>query len=146
MSELVLLPDVDVLVSQYLRSCSEMTSLLDQRVVTAMPSKAADRVWPLVRLTQFNSIDAVPNWLDGASVQVDVYAETKAQASLIGRTARMVLHAMPGAYDTGVVSGVTTAGWRYEPDPEIKNSKGNPLPRFLFDATVHAHPNQVTGS
>lgn len=138
-----LLPDVEKLVSVYLRAHTAVTALVAQRVYTVIPN-SADAEEPLVRLTQFNSLDAIPNvpHLDAAFLQVDAYGGPKAVASLIGRTVRAALADLPGTHDEGIVTGVRTAGWAYDPDGDFPTAR----PRFRFDLTVWAHPNPLTGS
>lgn len=133
MTDLLLAPDVAALVSQYLRSCDAMTDMVGQRVYTEIPNVPT---WPLVRLTQFDSRDLAVAWLDAAVLQIDAFGGGIAMASDIGRTAQALLHDMYGTHDEGVVSGVRTFGWRYQPDDTFDPAK----PRFLFTAVVAAHP------
>ena len=139
MTDLLLAPDVTALVSQYLRSRSELTDMVGQRVYTVIPNNPT---WPLVRLTQFDSIDYTVAWLDGAVVQVDAFGGGIDMASDIGRTARALLHEMYGTHDEGVVTGVRTSGWRYQPDATFDPAK----PCYLFTAVIAAHPLPTIGS
>lgn len=138
MTDLFLIPDVEALVSQYLRSRTEITDLIDDAVYTVLP---ASPPYPCIRVHQFTSDELTVGWLDRAAVQVDIWGGSKALASDIGRIARSVLGDMTGTFDEGVVTGVRTSGWRYEPDETFPTAK----PRFLFVADIAVHPSR-TGS
>lgn len=146
MTDLVLLPDVERAVSRWLRDSDDIADLVDDRVFNVIPALkkgVAEWRFPLLRVTQVDSTEAVRAWLDGAVLQVDAYGGPKAQASEVGRTARAVLDLMTGqVLDGAVVTGVRTGGWRYEPDETFPTAR----PRFLFTAVVHARPGSLLGS
>lgn len=139
MTDVFLIPDVEALVSQYLRDQSEVAALVDTRVYSIIPNTPT---YPLVRVSQFDSTDLTVGWLDGAALQIDAYADWKAAASDVGRTARAVLHNIIGSHDEGVVTGVRTSGWRYEPDRSFPTAK----PRFVFVTNLAVHPHPIPGS
>lgn len=130
-----LLPDVEALVSAYLRARSEITTLVAQRVYTALPSEPT---WPLVRLTRIGGIPVMsrPLRLDAATIQVDCYGGPKALAWEIAETCRAVLAESDRAvHSEGYVTGVQFGPMNYLPDREYSPAK----PRYTFDVDVFVH-------
>jgi hypothetical protein len=141
MTALVLLPDVEVLLSEFLRNQPEVTALVTDHVYTEIPKAPAgeDTRWPLVRLSRYGGtpVTSIPLWLDQALVQVDVFGGSKRLANRIAETCRAVLDLrLIGVHAAGVVTGVRTSGFGYHPDATYTPAK----PRYLFTATVTLHP------
>jgi len=109
-TDLILLPDVEQLVSVFLRAHDAVTALIDDRTFGATPANKTLTAEPFVRLTQFDSVSPTRGWLTGAVLQIDCYGGPKAFASLVGRTVWAALLELPGEHDDGVVTGVTNAG------------------------------------
>lgn len=139
MTDLLLMPEVDDLVRLYLQTIDDLTAEIDDRTYTIFPAGVEI---PAVRVHQFTSTAPVAGWLDSNLLQIDAVAEYRSQASRIGRIARAALRELHGVFHDGVVTGVTTFGWRYLPDDSYPKAK----PRYIFDAAVHAHPLPTIGS
>lgn len=138
-----LAPEVDQLIVDALLACTELTDLVGVDGAYTIVPAGIDFALGVVRVTQVDSILATRGWLDGNVLQVDAWAKKRSRASLIGRTARACLDRLTGTQPRGgVITGVATSGWRYEPDSEFTTA----MPRYLFTATVHAHPSPNTGS
>lgn len=136
MSDLILLPNVEALVSAFLRNHDAIIALIDDRVYTVIPSHSD---WPLIRVGQYDDQPAGQRPLHHVaySVQVEAFGGSKAQAFTLANTARAALAAeLTGAHAQGVVSGVDTRGMIDLPDESYSPAK----PRWLFSLTVYAHP------
>lgn len=131
-----LLVDAQALVSQYLRSRSEVTALVGQRVVSHL---AADQVYPALRVVRVAGapVYSVPLFFDEAWFQVDAFGGTTAQAWTLAATAQAVLTELP-SYSTalGQVTGVRFGSFA-EQDDEAFSA---PKPRWRFDVTVWTRP------
>lgn len=139
MSDLVLLPDAERLLSAWLRDQPELADLVDDRVYTILPH---DKAFPLVRLVRVSGAASLsrPLVLDEAHIQFDVWGTVKAQAFEVAATVRALLsERLIGAHDLGVVQNVTHGPLQYLPDGDFEPAK----PRYLFDVVVRtrAHPS-----
>lgn len=131
-----LLPDIEQLLSAFLRDQAEVTALVGQRVYTALPTSTT---FPAVRLTRFGGapVRQRPVHLDAADIQLDAFGGPKATALEIAETCRAVIwHRLPGEHAEGIVTGVDLGALAYSPDDTYTPAK----PRYLFTATVYAHP------
>lgn len=138
--DLILLPDVERLLSSFARQQDEVTALVDQRVYTMLP---ASPTFPAVRLTRYGGSPVTdrPLWLDQALVQWDVWGGRKVRAHEIAQTLRAALAArLVGTHDDGVVTGVTFGELRWLPDDTVAADEGLARARYLFTSTVWAHP------
>lgn len=138
MTDLLLLPDIEKLVSEYLRSRDEVTDIYDDRVYTELP---AEKAWPLLRVVRIGGApdSSVPRYLDRPLVQFDSWGGSKSLARRGAETVRAVLDDLPGVHDEGVVAWVTHGRLLYLPDQSL-----NPVrPRFTFDAVIGARPSTV---
>lgn len=137
MSEsVVLLPNLEALVSDFLRDQAEIVALVGDRVYTALPSGVQ---FPAMRVTQFYSLPLMnrPLWLTGGQLQIEAWGGTKGQAFGAVTTAMGVMAArLTGVHAFGCVTGVDFAGLRDQPDENYEPAK----PRWLCTATVYAHP------
>lgn len=135
-------PDFEQICVQALLADSAVTAIVGDRVGTRTPREFADP-WVTVRL-----IDDVPDarssalHLVTALVQIDCYASAarnggQAEASLLARTCRTVLHRL--AYDTQtsgpVVSKVKPGRIRPLPDETLEPARE----RYVLDVEVTAH-------
>jgi hypothetical protein len=117
-------------------------ALVGENVVTRLPE---DPTFPLLRIQRIGGRQAVavPMWLDGARIQVDVWADTKKQARDAAATAEAVLMDAPNhAYDLGVITAVEELiGLRFAEDPDSNDpSSGHPRPRYQCDLRVYTRP------
>lgn len=132
-----LLPDAERILTGFLVGAPEVAALVADRVFATLP---AAPVFPALRLTRWGGIPnpGAPLWLDNADVQVDAWADTKAEARTLAETVRAVLaDRLVGDYgDLGVVARVAFGLLAYRPDPEFAPAR----PRYVFDLTVTGHP------
>lgn len=132
-SQLGYLPDVEALAIRHL----DDAGILAGSFHGAFPDGPTYPVGTVVRI---GGRPPLPRWLDTATLQVDVWADTKAEAFDGAATALASLVAMEGVIDTGVVQGVVTGvevyqGLRWFPDPITEK------PRYSCTVAVTAHPN-----
>lgn len=142
MAELTLLPDVEQLLSAFLRDQPEVAAIVGERVYTTLP---AAKEYPLVRLTRFGGSPSFsrPLWLDNAQVQFDCYGGPKKLANTLAETVRAAMATrLPGSHDDGYVSRVTFGALSYQPDDTLEPAH----PRFIFTCAITAHPSRPTGS
>jgi len=139
---LYLPPNMESLVSAFLRDQAELVDLVDDRVYTAIPKGA---VYPLVRVTQILDTPAgAPLWSVAYSVQVEAFGGTKATAWLIASTARAAIDLrIKGEHlGFGVVNGTTPGSLLDLPDEDHEPAK----PRWLFTSTIYARPGATVQS
>lgn len=132
----VLLPNVEALVSQFLRDQDEIADLVADRVYTALPKSPE---WPLLRLQRVagGPVTHRPLHLDAAIVQLDAYGGSKAAALELVETARAVIaDRIEGVHDLGVVTGVQFGPLSWLPDPVYSPAR----PRYVADVTLFVHP------
>lgn len=128
------LADAELVAVAYLRQQSDVAALVGARVSTELP---ANPTYPLLKVTRIMGVPAVPRRLDAAYLQVEAYADTKAQARLLAATAHAALWAATGAHAGAVITGASDAlGLGWVPDPAFTP----PKPRYLFAVTLYAHP------
>lgn len=140
MSGLVLLPNIEHLVSTFLQTHPNITPLIAGRSYTVIPNSPT---WPLVRVSQYDDLPAGQRPLHHVAyfIQVEAFGGSKAQAWTIAATCRSALAAdLVGSHADGVVTGVDTRGLSDQPDDSYSPAK----PRWLFAATVYAHPLRGT--
>jgi hypothetical protein len=126
-----LLPNVEALTVNYLLAHPDVTPLVGARVVTVLPNSP---VFPLVVLFRIGGVAPLRGVLDEASLQVEAWADRKAQAFTVANTVQSALWDMTGVFDEGVVADVrSTLGMSYLPDP-VMNEK----PRYVFGVAVRA--------
>jgi hypothetical protein len=141
-SDVVLLPDVERLVVDFLRDQPELAVLVDDRVYTAIPALKqgeADWRWPLVRVVRFagRPVRPRPRWLDAPVVQFEAFGGRKAEAWSIAETVGALLSArLVGVHAQGTVTDVEAGSPGYQPDDTYTPAK----PRYLFTSTIHTHP------
>lgn len=126
------LPDIEALAIDWLADAAIFTG----GVHGAFPTSPT---YPLATVVRIGGPPPEPRWLDSATLQLDVWAATKAAARDTAATALARLLDMAGTIDTGTVSGVVTGvnvyqGLRWFPD-EITEQ-----PRYSCTVAVTAHP------
>lgn len=132
--------DVEKIVSAYLRSRSEVTALVSDRVYTEIPS---DATVPLVVLNRLGGapVRSRQLWLDSARLQFDCYGGSKKTTLTVAETVRACLwDAATATHTGGTVTAVTFGELLWLPDETWLTTNGKARPRYLFDATVTAHP------
>lgn len=130
-----LLPDVEVLVTSFLRAQPEVATITT-RVYTTIPENPT---FPLLRVRRIAGFPVLhhPLHLDAPLVQIEGYAQTKGAARLLTETARAVLAERAiGTHSTGVVSDVRFGAMSWLPDEEFTP----PKPRYVADCTITLHP------
>lgn len=120
---LTVIPDVEALVGDYLRSHADIVAL-GANVATRTPAKFT-RPW--VKITQLDDPtvnDSRSDHLIEYMLQLDCYAGSEGgtiEASLLSRTVRAALSEMPGVHD-----GVTVTGVRHVSAPRIPDTDFEP--------------------
>jgi hypothetical protein len=136
MTALVLLPNIEALVSAHLRAQSAVTAIADDRVYTALPR---DVVMPCARVVNFYTqhVTQRPLWVATFYLQVDAWAATKAEAQNLSATLMAAMgEPMEGVHALGHVNGTIFDGWMDDPDDFYTPAR----PRWRFIARVTAHP------
>jgi hypothetical protein len=132
------LPDAERIVSEFVRSRAEVSTLVDARVYTELPKKASDRDFPIVRLTRTGGgATTSPRFLDRAILTFDVWGGTKYEARLVAETLAAVLDDIAGyTIHGGYATGSSPGSLRYLPDETFEPAK----PRYSFDVIVLLRP------
>jgi hypothetical protein len=129
--------DVESLLVAYLLDDTDVGTLVGNGVSTELPADLERRLpWLQLLLLPGGYADTNTAWLLAARVQFSAWAMSKGDAFDL---ASVAVRALCGAEDVdhelGVVNAVTIDAAPYwSPDPETDR------PRYLFIATVHAHP------
>lgn len=142
MSDLWIPPNMEALVSAFLRDQAEMTDLVEDRVYTAIPK---DAEYPLVRVVQLLDTPAgAPLYAVGFEMQVEAFGGSKADAWRIASTARALIDVrLSGDYPGfGVVNGSTPGALLDLPDEDFTPAK----PRWLFTSTIYGRPGATLTS
>lgn len=137
---LILQPNMEKIVSGWLRTVPELEDLVDDRVYTATPAKPD---FPLIRVLQIIDIKVTrqPLWIVAYQIQVEAFGGGKAMALLVATTAAAALdQRLAGVIEVdseaAVVTGVDVGGLMDLPDEDYEPAR----PRFLFTSTITAHP------
>lgn len=143
MSGLVLLPDTEQLLSQFLRGQDEVAELVEDRVYTVLPNS---KTFPLVRVHRFSGapVRERPLWLDRAFFQIDCWGGANRLAWQVAETCRAVCaERLVGTHDEGVI---TSCSFGELSNQGLDDSFTPPKHRYLFTMSVTAHPTRVAGS
>jgi hypothetical protein len=126
--------DAELLTVNYLRARAELLAFVSTRVTTELPKEPT---FPALTAFRLGGVADHPGWLDPASLQIDAWGTTKAQANFLARTALAALREMPDAdHALGVVTHVAqNLGLTWAPD-DITDQ-----PRYVFGVAVHLHPH-----
>lgn len=141
------LVDAEAIAVAWLRADADLTTLLGSadRIGTELPDGFDDPSpimpgeLPRLRLTRYaggGPRDRATHRLDLARLQVDSYAEDKAEAFDAAALSHRRLLALAGqtVAPYGFVSAVeTTLGLGWQPDPDTR------LPRYLYTVEITAH-------
>jgi hypothetical protein len=133
--------DPEALVVAHLRATSAVTAITS-RIGSRHPLEH-DQPWVKVTLLDEQPAPGSPALhLTGPLVQIDCYAgsdrETaQARASLLARTVREAVHAMPAASHTGAVVTSSRAGMRRLPDTDFDPARE----RYVLTCDLTAHPS-----
>jgi len=142
-STLELLPDVERLVSGYLRASGPVSALVGERVYTAWPHSSPEEAkQPLVLITRIGGdpVFSVPLVLDECELQLDAYGGGKHHAHQVAATVRAALAFLTDRVEPeGVVHAVSFGALRYVPDESFAPAR----PRYVLDVTVTATPNRA---
>lgn len=141
--QLVTLPNMEAVVSQFYRDQPELVDLVGDRVWTAIPKGAG--VEPMIRVTLLGDekLTSRPLWIFRAQIQTEAYGGSKAQAHELARTAEGLLHARAlGLQDTAVIVGVDAGPMIDLPDEDYTPAR----PRFLFTSAITAYPSATVAS
>lgn len=128
--------DVERLTSIWLRTQTDLTSLIGQNIYTELPN---EKSWPALRLTLVDeqAVTERPLWVTDSLVQFDCWGGTKVLARQIADQTRELLDLdLAGWHTLGVVSGVRFGSFGYTPDADFNPAK----PRYRFDAHIYTHP------
>lgn len=138
--------DLEAIVSQWLRTQLEVTTIVAQRVYTDLPN-AAGRAYPLLLVSRTGSVFRDRNWVENVTLRLDCWGDNHGQARNLASTAMSVLHArLVGRYPagaiaaSGAVTGVDLGSMSYEPDPETADQAGHARPRYVAVTNVYTHP------
>lgn len=138
-----LLPDAELIAVGILRASSDLDSLINNRVYTAIPAQAT---YPLIRVIRIGGLPTIRQHLDVARLQIEAWAgilddptiatTAKGAARQVAASAQAALHAAIGSHDAGVVTAVEDdLGLSWQPDPDTNRA------RYLFGVALHTHPN-----
>ena len=132
---MILPPNIEALVSAFLRDQPEMIDLVDDRGYTSIPK---DAHYPLFRVSQLGDAPTgSPLHAIAFEVQVEAFGGSKSDAWRIAETARMLIdRRIVGVHPEGVVNGSTPGSLLDLPDETFQPAK----PRYLFTSTIHARP------
>jgi len=131
-----LIPDDEALAIDYLDSHASITALVGTRVSTQLP---ASPTFPYLTVQSAAGIEKDANHLDEAYLDLLAWANSKADAKLLIRTARAALLDAPNTtHSRGVVSHArTTLTPRWLPDESINP----PRPRYVTTVALTIHPH-----
>lgn len=127
---LTVLPDVELLTVNWLADNDEIANLYPH-IGTEIP---AGPTLPIIRVVRVGGGTVVSRWLDGARVQIDVWAEHKQAAHDLARLVQAVMDDMPGLHDEGVVTAVDAGVFRWAADEDTGWAG------YTTDFLIHLHP------
>jgi hypothetical protein len=148
--ELILTPNVEAIVVQFLRDQPELSDIVGERIYTTLPTACE---FPAIRVTLFyeRSVTDIPHWVTAHDIQVDSFGGPKTTAWEAAETARACLsqrfigehgYTVGARTVSGTVTDVRCWGLRDLPDTEWEPAK----PRFMFTATITVHPSTGNAS
>lgn len=126
------MPDAERLVIAALMADPDVAALVDDRVYGVIPNV---KVLPLVRVVRIGGLllDAGnPFWADAPALQIDAWAERKAEAVDLGDVLRSVCATrLTGRHPLGIVAEVGVGTYVYDPDTSFTPAK--PRVRLSID-------------
>lgn len=136
MEDLIIPPNMEALVSRFLRSQPEVADIVDDRTYTALP---ADADFPAIRVIQLNDtkVTRQPLWVVAYNIQIECWGGRKIEAWRGAATAMAALdQRLEGEVDDAVITGVDIGPLMDIPDDDYEPAR----PRYLFTSTITAHP------
>lgn len=130
------LPDVELVVVNYLRLVAAVDALIDGRVFTVIPYAPT---FPMLRVVRVGGapLRDDPLRFDVAELELAAYGGSKADARRLIDTARAALGLIETVtHPAAVVIGAAFGEARYLPDPDFTPAK----PRYILAAAVTIHP------
>lgn len=132
------LMDVEAFVSRWLRTRTEITDLVEQRVWTKLPREPE---YPFIEIYEFHEDDVTDMdepWLVRTVLEITCYANTRSEAKSLARTVQRVARRyMRGKHeDEGVVTGVKCVDIGQRPDTISKP----PRDAYIVNLYVWSHP------
>lgn len=134
------LPDVERLVSSYLRTRLAVVGIAGERVYTAFPAQASDE--PLVLVQRIGGTPPLshPLVVDEAQLQVDAYGGPKLVAWELMAAVLAAFDELEGQVrPEGTVSAVRQGAIRWQPDETFTPWR----PRYVADVTLTTRPAKV---
>lgn len=129
---LTFMPDAERLVIDALIADPDLAGLVEGRVYGVIPNT---KVFPLIRVVRWGGEmidDGDPYWGDAPGLQIDTWADRKAEAVSVAETVRAVCgQRLAGRHPLGLVAGVGIGTCVYDPDPEFTPAK--PRVRLAID-------------
>ena len=131
---LTILPDIEQVLSAWLRAQPELGKLVQDRVYTAFPRQKGGG--PMILVRRFGGQPPLerPLVLDQALVQADCYGGDKAQAWQVAATLRALIGERCDG--TGTTPTVYVRACRYLPDETYPS----PRPRYVCDLEAFVRP------
>lgn len=131
-------PNMEALISAFLRDQPEIVDDVDDRVYTAIPKPSAPTVYPCVRVTQLlDQPNGAPLWAVAFMIQIEAFGGSKSDAWRIASNCRAVIDGrLFGQYPLGVVNGSIPGSLLDLPDEDFEPAK----PRWLFTSTIYGRP------
>lgn len=136
---LLVLPDAERVLVDFLRAQPELREALDDRVYTELPARPA---WPAVRVVRWGGWAAIsePLVLDEAWCQVDTWGERKAQVSDVVMLMRAVISDRLKRQAADVCSGFRLGMLIDNPDATFVPAR----PHFRFDMSLMLRPSTAS--
>lgn len=136
---LIIQPNMEALVSKFLRDQPEILDVVDDRTYTVLP---ADVTFPAIRVTQLNDnkITRQPLWVVAYNIQIECWGGSKVEAWRGATTAAAALdQRLKGLVEDAVVSGVDIGPLLDIPDADYEPARA----RWLFTSTITARPAAI---
>ena len=135
-----MLPDIEILVVAHLRNTQSVIDLTT-RIGTRTPSSLAGQFVKVTVLDDQQTPGSKALHLVDCLVQIDCYGSSNrdsahAEASLLARTVREAVIAMPSASHTGAVVSSARASSRRLPDTDLEPARE----RYIVTGTLSLHP------
>lgn len=126
------LPDAELLVTGFLRGHADIVALA-AGVSTELPPEPT---YPWLTVTRVGGVPSLAGYLDVAHLELLAWADTKADAHQLGRTAEAAVLELPGPQTGGTVTDVRQIGegMRWNPDP------ASDQPRYQLLVELYIHP------
>ena len=138
---LVIPPDAERLLVQFLLAQDEVADIFDDRIYTVLPAK--DRQYPLARLTLIGRVPdyPVPLHHETARLQVDTFGGSKSTARRGADTVRAAIAARISGWphDEAVVQLATFGDMLWLPDATLTPGEVA-KPRYTFDCSLRLRP------